>query len=46
VPVHHQHYDDMIHGFASMTEMLDTAHAAVDVVAEEVAAALDASRSG
>jgi len=46
VPVHHQHYEDMIHGFASMTEMLDTAHAAVDVVADEVAAALDASRSG
>jgi acetyl esterase len=42
VPVHHEHYDDMIHGFASMTELLDASHAAIDVVAAEVAGAFDA----
>lgn len=41
VPVHHEHYDDMIHGFAGMTDLLDTAHEAVDVVADELAAAFE-----
>ena len=42
VAVGHEHYADMIHGFVSMTELVDTAHAAVDVVSEELAATLHA----
>jgi acetyl esterase len=42
VAVGHEHYADMIHGFVSMTELMDTAHAAVDVVSEELAATLHA----
>jgi acetyl esterase len=41
VAVHHEHYDDMIHGFASMTELIDAARVANGVVADELAAALE-----
>ncbi|MFB6171387.1 MAG: alpha/beta hydrolase [Haloarculaceae archaeon] len=40
VDVHHEHYEEMIHGFVQMMEMVDAGDEAVDVVAEELSASL------
>ena len=40
VDVHHEHYEDMIHGFAQMIEMVDAGDDAMDVLADELAASL------